>query len=114
MNLPRTELQPDDPDILPPARRRRARRLLAPLDADVRADFLDELAHRASPSFDFFLFSLVSGAVLSIGLLKDIPALLPLRRNCGGGTGMPIAFHFRVDLKAIYDIGRSKSGNEMQ
>jgi hypothetical protein len=39
---------------------------------------LDELAHRASPSFDFFLFSLASGAVLGIGLLLDAPALLVL------------------------------------
>ena len=72
------EYQPDDPEKLPPARRRRARRLLAPLDADERADFLAELAHRASPSFDFFLFSLLAGAVISLGLLLDLPALLLL------------------------------------
>ncbi len=78
MNLSQLEQTPDDPKNLPPARRRRAARLLAPLDADERADFLDHLAHRASPSFDFFLFSLLSGAVLSIGLLLDLPALLVL------------------------------------
>src|SRR4030067_113913 len=78
MSLPKTEQFPDDPESLPPARRRRVRRLLAPLDADERADYLDEVAHRASPSFDFFLFSLVSGAVMGIGLLLDAPALLVL------------------------------------
>lgn len=78
MNLPKTEHLPDDPDRLPPARRRRAQRLLAPLDADERAAFLDDLAHRASPSFDFFLFSLLAGVVLSIGLLADIATLLVL------------------------------------
>ena len=78
MNLPKAEHIPDDPDHLPPARRRRARRLLAPLNADERTDFIGDIAHRASPSFDFFLFSLLAGIVLSIGLLLDQPALLLL------------------------------------
>lgn len=76
MNLPKAEIIPDDPNKLPPARRRRARRLLAPLDADERAAFLDEIAHRASPSFDFFLFSLLAGIVLAAGILLNQPALL--------------------------------------
>lgn len=75
MNLPKAEHIPDDPDHLPPARRRRARRLLAPLNADERADFIGDIAHRASPSFDFFLFSFLAGIVLSAGLLLDEPAL---------------------------------------
>jgi hypothetical protein len=78
MSLPPNEQIPDDPNQLPPARRRRARRLLAPLEADERAAFLDRLAHRASPSFDFFLFSLLAGAVLSIGLLLNSLAILVL------------------------------------
>lgn len=73
-----SEQLPDDPDRLPPARRRRARRLLAPLEADERAAYLDEIAHRAAPSFDFFLFSLLSGAIFGLGLLLDTPALLLL------------------------------------
>lgn len=78
MNLPQSEQFPHDPNRLPPARRRRARRLLAPMEADERAAFLDELAHLTSPSFDFFLFSLLSGLVLSLGLLFDTPALILL------------------------------------
>lgn len=78
MNLPPTEYYPNDPDELPPARRRRAKRLLAPLDPDERADFVDEIAHRSSPSFDFFLFSLLAGIVIGIGLLMDESALLVL------------------------------------
>lgn len=78
MNLPQTEQTPDDPERLPPARRRRARRLLAPLNADERAAFLDHLAHRASPSFDFFLLSIIAGLVFSVGLLIDSPAVLVL------------------------------------
>jgi hypothetical protein len=76
MNLPKSEETPDDPERLPPARRRRARRLLAPLDSDERATSLESLARRTSPSFDFFLFSLLAGAGLGIGLLFDAPSLL--------------------------------------
>jgi uncharacterized membrane protein len=69
---------PDDPEQLPPARRRRARRLLAPMEAEDRVDFLDRVAHRASPSFDFFLFSLLVGAVIAAGYLLDSQAILIL------------------------------------
>jgi hypothetical protein len=78
MNLPRSEIYPDDPEQLPPARRRRAKRLLAPLDADERAVYLDSLARRTTPSFDFFLFSFLSGVVLGLGLLLDSPVILVL------------------------------------
>ena len=78
MSFLQSEPVPDDPDRLPPARRRRIYRLLVPLDADQRAAFLGELAHRTSPTFDFFLFSLLSASVLSLGLLLDTPALLLL------------------------------------
>lgn len=78
MSLPSIEQIPEDPDSLPPARRRRAHRLLAPLDASERAAYLDELAHRVSPSFDFFFFSLLSGIVLCAGLLIDDFALIVL------------------------------------
>jgi len=78
MNLQNTESNPDDPARLPPARRRRARRLLAPLGADERVALLDELAHRTSPSFDFFLFSFLAGLVLGFGLLLNSPSMLVL------------------------------------
>lgn len=78
MSLPTSELFPDDPDHLPPARRRRAKRLLAPLDIDERAVMLDALGHDLSSSFDFFLFSLLGGMLLGVGLLLDAPAILLL------------------------------------
>lgn len=78
MSLPNTENIPDDPDLMPPARRRRARRLLAPLDADERSTVLDQLRRRTSPSFDFFLFSVVSGIIFCIGLMLDSPVVLIL------------------------------------
>ena len=78
MNFPTTEKYPNDPSKMPPARRRRAQRLLIPLSGDERASFLDMLVHRASPSFDFFLLSLVASFLLSIGLFLDTPAFLIL------------------------------------
>jgi uncharacterized membrane protein len=78
MNLPTTETIPDDPERLPPARRRRAHRLLAPFDADERTIFIDSLARRTDPSIDFFLFSLIAGLVICLGLFVNAPALLLL------------------------------------
>ena len=69
---------PDDPRSLPAARRRRAHRLLAPLDSQERASFLDQLAQRTSTTFDFFLFSFISGLLLGFGLLLDSPSILLL------------------------------------
>jgi len=76
---------PDDPDKMPPARRRRANRLLAPLEGPARASFLDQLGRRTSPDFDFFLFSLLSGLLLGLGLLLDAPSVLLL-----GGLAAPL------------------------
>jgi uncharacterized membrane protein len=78
MSLPSAEHIPDDPDLMPPARRRRARRLLAPLEADERAIVLDQLRRRTSPTFDFFLFSALSAVIFCIGLFLDSPIVLVL------------------------------------
>jgi hypothetical protein len=63
---------------LPRARRRRAQRKLVMPGADERAAILDSLARRAIPSFEFFVFALLCGAVLGAGYLMDSPALLLL------------------------------------
>jgi uncharacterized membrane protein len=78
MSLPKTDNFPDDPDLMPPARRRRARRLLAPLEVNERAVVLDQMRQRTSPSFDFFLFSVISGIIFCIGLMLDSPVMLVL------------------------------------
>ncbi|RMF47260.1 MAG: DUF389 domain-containing protein [Anaerolineae bacterium] len=78
MKLQGSQLLPSDSDNLPPARRRRARRLLTPLEADERALMIESVAHRASPSFDFFLFSLLAGILLAGGLWLDAPPVLLL------------------------------------
>ena len=69
---------PEDPLTMPPARRRRADRLLVPLDGDEKAAFLTRLARRTSPSVDFFLLSLIAGIALGFSLLVDHPGFLVL------------------------------------
>ncbi|GAP15379.1 predicted membrane protein [Longilinea arvoryzae] len=80
MNLPSIEpILPEDPDSMPPARRRRSRRLnFSGSSHDERAAFLAEVAHRVTPSADFYLFTLLSGAALVAALLLDSPALFVL------------------------------------
>ncbi|HEX7621305.1 MAG TPA: DUF389 domain-containing protein [Anaerolineales bacterium] len=63
---------------LPRARRRRARRMLVPLAADERAALLDDLARRAFPSFEFFLFAFLCGVILGAAYLLNAPALILL------------------------------------
>lgn len=78
MNL--TPNTPDDENKdLAPARKRRARRrMVSLLTPDEQTRYLDTVAQRAAPSFDFFLYSLMSGAILVAGLILDAPHLLVL------------------------------------
>ncbi len=78
MTLPKTEQTPDDPENLPPARRRRAHRTLLPQKESEHETFLDALGHRVSPTFDFFFFSVIAAIVLSLGVWLDSPSLLVL------------------------------------
>jgi hypothetical protein len=59
------------------ARRRRAqRRAHFPSDEEGRAALFAHLARRAFPSYELFVFSLVSGAILGLGYLFNAQALL--------------------------------------
>jgi hypothetical protein len=60
------------------SRRRRAARKLTLPDASERAALLEKLARRAFPSFEFFIFALLCGAIIGAGYLLDSPALLLL------------------------------------
>lgn len=73
-------LPPDEPlpqESLPPARRRRQHRMVAG-ETSERSEYLADLRHQATPSFDFFLFSLLSGIVLMAAILLDSEALFVL------------------------------------
>ena len=59
------------------ARRRRAqRRAYFPTDEEGRAALFTHLARRAFPSYELFVFSIVSGAILGLGYFLDSQALL--------------------------------------
>lgn len=59
------------------ARRRRAqRRAYFPTDEQERAALFSHLVHRAFPSYELFVFSLVAGAILGLGYLFNAQALL--------------------------------------
>lgn len=78
MNLT-PESPTEEPEDLSPARRRRARRrMVALLTPDERASYVDEIAQRAAPTFDFLAFSLIAGVVFGVAYLVDSPHLLLL------------------------------------
>lgn len=67
------------PPDMPPAaraRRRRATRAFFPSDAEGQAVMLADLARRAYPSYELYLFALVSGVILGIGFFVDSPAVI--------------------------------------
>jgi len=57
-------------------RRRRAPRLIERPDASEIAERLESIAYRAAPSFDFFVFSFLTGCILGLGYILDAPAIL--------------------------------------
>lgn len=75
MSIPTSEPIPDEDENLPPARRRRDRRQITLLGDEEHVSILDELVHQTTPSFDFFLFSLLCGVILGLGILIDSPVL---------------------------------------
>ena len=74
-SIPDLESTPPPP---PSLRRRRYRRRLVPWDLEQRAEFFRELIHQSTPSFDFFLFSVIAGVAAGAALLLDSPALFIL------------------------------------
>lgn len=111
METPPAEIQPDDPKQLPPARRRRARRrLITALTSDERVQYLEEITRRARPSFDFFLFSLLSGAVLTVGILLDSPHLLIIGALFAPLMAPLVGISLGVALGSPGSFGRSLGG----
>src|SRR5215208_148520 len=69
--------EPSQEFISSRARRRRAqRRAYFPTDEEGRAALFTHLARRAYPSYEIFVFSIVSGAILGLGYFLDSQALL--------------------------------------
>ena len=67
------------PESRPPisrVRRRRARRMIIPQDNEGRTALLVNLSRRAYPSYEFFIFAILCGAILGAGYILDSQALL--------------------------------------
>ena len=78
MSIPGSQpIPPEDSDNSSPARRRRRQRLIIS-GSDQQAVFLQELAHRVTPSGDLFLFAILSVLVLGAAILLDVPVLFVL------------------------------------
>lgn len=76
-----TPLPPREPIQLPgpgaPRRRKRpSRPVITRPDVSELGQRFENMAYRAAPTFDFFLFSLVAGLILAVGYLFDAPAVL--------------------------------------
>lgn len=97
-------------DSLPPARRRRAKRLLAPLEGDARAVALDKAAHRTSPTFDFFLFSLLGGVLLALALMFNLPLLLLVGALLAAPMSPVIGLGLGAAVGSLRFFGRSLFG----
>lgn len=78
MSLPSSEPLLSEEHTLPAARLRRRKRMLVPIQIDTQAVNLSDLAHRVTPSLDFFLFSLLAGMVVGTACFFDSPALFLL------------------------------------
>lgn len=59
-------------------RRRERRRIISPLTPDEKTKYIEGVIRKATPSFDFFLFSFLSGGILGAGFLLDSPYMLML------------------------------------
>jgi hypothetical protein len=71
-----SEPTPQPPPHPARARRRSAQRRLFPSDAEGQATVLAELARRSFPSFDLFIYAILSGAIMAAGYLLDSQAVL--------------------------------------
>lgn len=78
MSLPASEPIPMPEEELPPARRRRMKRLVVPENSGEQVGALDELGKIATPGAEFYTSSLLAGLVAGLGFLLDSPALIIL------------------------------------
>ena len=71
--------EPSEEFVSSRARRRRAqRRAFFPSDEEGRASLFTHLARRAYPSYELFVFSLVSGAIIGLGYFLDFRSVADL------------------------------------
>ena len=109
---PQPTPEPSEEFVSARARRRRAqRRAYFPTDEEGRAALFTHLARRAYPSYELFVFSLVSGAILGLGYFLDSEALLifgilvaPLMTPWIGISLTAIAGSLRLFLQTLFAV----------
>lgn len=102
--------QPEE-EKLSRARRRRARRkVISPLTPDEKTSYIQEVMQKASPSFDFFLFSLISGAVVGLGFILDSPAVILLGVLLAPLMAPVVGISLGIILGSASYFGRSLGG----
>ncbi|MBI3160226.1 MAG: SH3 domain-containing protein [Chloroflexi bacterium] len=84
--------------------------MISLLTPDERAGYLDAVARKAAPSFDFFLFSLLAGALLGIGYLVDSPYLLVLGAMTAPLMAPLVGVSLGTILGSTQYFGRSLGG----
>lgn len=111
MSLPTSEpLHPDPSQSLPPARRRRRSRRILPHGVDQQYTFLEELAHRVTPSFDFFLFCVIAGVVLAAALFFDQWPLVVLATLLAPFMAPVVGLSLAVVMGSARFFGRALGG----
>lgn len=109
VSTPQPPPEPSEEFVSSRARRRRAqRRAYFPTDQDERAALFTHLARRAYPSYELFVFSLVSGVILGLGYFLNSQALLifgilvaPLMTPWIGISLATIAGSFRFFIQTL-------------
>lgn len=76
--FPTDPLQENPRSRIDESRRRRTRQLLIPKEKGERAIYLAEVAKRLVPGVEFFVFSLVTGLLITLAILLDSLAILVL------------------------------------
>lgn len=76
MSLPTSETIPDDFNALSPAQKRRIRYAIKRASETEVQVFLTELKRRATPSFEFFLLSVLGSLISAVAILLDSSLLL--------------------------------------
>ena len=84
--------------------------MLVPLNADERDAYFRSLAHRAAATFDFFIFSLLTGVILTAGLVLDQPALLLLGALVSPLMSPGVGVALSAVLGSLQLFGRSAAG----
>lgn len=101
----------EDTNDMAPARRRRARRrMVALLTPDERASYVDDIAQRAAPTFDFLAFSLIAGLLFGFAFLIDSPHLLLLAALLAPKMAPAVGISLGTVLGSPRYFGRSMGG----